>query len=56
LPEEDGLDFGDSEQDVRGGALNVLERRTGLVLTEEALLHTEHPTFFALANWQRSQR
>jgi len=56
LPEEDGLGFGDSDQDVQDGALNVLERRTGVVLTEEALLRSEHPTFFALANWQRPQR
>jgi hypothetical protein len=55
LLEEDGLGFGDPKKDVQGGALNVLERRTGVVLTEEAVLHTEHPTFFALANWQRGQ-
>jgi len=49
LPEEDGLGFGNPDRDVRGGALNVLERRMGVVLTEKAVLHTEQPTFLTLA-------
>lgn len=45
LPEEAGLGFGDPESDVRGGALNLLERRLGVVLSEDLLLKTPQPTF-----------
>ncbi len=55
LPEEAGLGFGDSDNDVSGGALNVLERRTGVVLTEEVMLGEQHPTFFAMPAWQRGR-
>lgn len=51
LPEEAGLGFGDPEEDVCGGAMNVLERRLGVVLTEEAVLRTARPTFFGRPNY-----
>lgn len=55
LAEEAGLGFGDPDNDVIGGALNVLERRTGVVLTEK-VVGEQHPTYFAMAAGQRGRK